>query len=603
MSSKSAIVELSPLKFLAGCAVLAAGLFALGMNHPFPPWAVALEVLVTILALFVFGSIRYRLDKNALTYGAALVIVATFWNGWWESSALRADVQRTGLPRARGIRAPEFLHPSWLGPIGPRRHHALHPGVDVLRRRHRPNPPLGNVELRRVGQDQRTASVPTVAALTALVAFASGILDGVSMIGLMIRTLVILLFLAKVKEDTVIFAVMVSTVVTTVCGMWLAYGEPPNLIMKANLHPHLDNAFFLRYLPPGGGGELPHRFLERERRLRAGNASTWPNWTFWTATRPTCASCRRDARRSADPRGIPEAHAADRRGSSRPGVRTAPSRRARSGEALVNEHVPRETSIGIYGRVLASRLAVTLDDYYVHVFGLNDHKADKSAEAASTGPWTAWADKTPRPTDRRAFLPPLRWVPDRPRLEPRGPALLWPPSPDSRRPFSASAAPQDAAPWRCAKPGTNSGIPVPAAALPLDHPAAEDRAFRAVPSSSRPELNAWGLARGLRPSFGSPRSSPPSWTITSWPISPAAPCIGLDARSSISSPWPKSPATPWADVGRTSAPPNRSSPTPSSRRGSTRYTPFQWIKAMTPVVLQIMVFMTALIYIEGRLLR
>ena len=38
---------------------------------------------------------------------------------------------------------------------------------------------------------------------------------------------------------------MVCTAVTTICGVWLAYGEPPNLIMKANLHPYLDNAFFL----------------------------------------------------------------------------------------------------------------------------------------------------------------------------------------------------------------------------------------------------------------------------------------------------------------------------------------------------------------------
>jgi hypothetical protein len=32
--------------------------------------------------------------------------------------------------------------------------------------------------------------------------------------------------------------------------MWLAYGEPPNLIMKSNLTPHLDDAFFLRYCAP-----------------------------------------------------------------------------------------------------------------------------------------------------------------------------------------------------------------------------------------------------------------------------------------------------------------------------------------------------------------
>jgi hypothetical protein len=29
--------------------------------------------------------------------------------------------------------------------------------------------------------------------------------------------------------------------------VWTAYGEPPNLIMKANLYPHLDNLFFLKY--------------------------------------------------------------------------------------------------------------------------------------------------------------------------------------------------------------------------------------------------------------------------------------------------------------------------------------------------------------------
>ena len=39
----------------------------------------------------------------------------------------------------------------------------------------------------------------------------------------------------------------VCTAVTTICGVWTAYGEPPNLIMKANLLPNLDNLFFLKY--------------------------------------------------------------------------------------------------------------------------------------------------------------------------------------------------------------------------------------------------------------------------------------------------------------------------------------------------------------------
>jgi hypothetical protein len=59
-------------------------------------WLLAAEVLATILGLFLFGSFKYQLHKNALTYGMALIIVATFcglpssdWHrqiadaGWW----------------------------------------------------------------------------------------------------------------------------------------------------------------------------------------------------------------------------------------------------------------------------------------------------------------------------------------------------------------------------------------------------------------------------------------------------------------------------------------------------------------------------------------
>src|SRR5438552_2715258 len=72
------------------------------------------------------------------------------------------------------------------------------------------------------------------------------------MIGLTIRTLVIILMLAAAPVSAVRYAVMVCTAVTTICGVWLAYGEPPNLIMKANLSPYLTNAFFLFYCGPIG---------------------------------------------------------------------------------------------------------------------------------------------------------------------------------------------------------------------------------------------------------------------------------------------------------------------------------------------------------------
>jgi hypothetical protein len=85
-----------------------------------------------------------------------------------------------------------------------------------------------------------------------VVAFVSGVLGGVSMIGLTIRTLVIILMLAAAPVSAIRYAVMVCTAVTTICGVWFAYGEPPNLIMKANLSPYLTNTFFLVYCGPIG---------------------------------------------------------------------------------------------------------------------------------------------------------------------------------------------------------------------------------------------------------------------------------------------------------------------------------------------------------------
>src|SRR5262249_12528938 len=82
--------------------------------------------------------------------------------------------------------------------------------------------------------------LPTEVSITEVVVAVSGVLDGVSMIGLTIRTLVIILMLAAAPVAAVRYAVMVCTAVTTICGVWLAYGEPPNLIMKSNLAPHLD---------------------------------------------------------------------------------------------------------------------------------------------------------------------------------------------------------------------------------------------------------------------------------------------------------------------------------------------------------------------------
>src|SRR6185436_7310256 len=109
--------------------------------------------------------------------------------------------------------------------------------------------------------------LPTVIAVTAVVAITSGMLGGVSMIGLTIRTFVIILMLGAAPLGAIRYAVMVCTAVTTICGVWTAYGEPPNLIMKANLYPQLDNAFFLYYGLPVAVASFAAIAWQLRRRL------------------------------------------------------------------------------------------------------------------------------------------------------------------------------------------------------------------------------------------------------------------------------------------------------------------------------------------------
>lgn len=235
---------LSGGKFLSACTVIALVLLIVGRQMALPTGLLAAEVFATILGLFLFGSFRFQIHKNALTYGMLLIIVATFcglpgsaWHsdinnsGWWPWIADNL-LSFHGLDRLVHADTMLFI----LG---------LTFFVSVIAQT-RLLEGLTFYLLHRF----RGAVLPTVIAVTAVVAFASGILDGVSMIGLTIRTLVIIMLLAAAPIAEVRYAVMVCTTVTTVCGIWLAYGEPPNLIMKANLYPHIDNAFFLRYCAP-----------------------------------------------------------------------------------------------------------------------------------------------------------------------------------------------------------------------------------------------------------------------------------------------------------------------------------------------------------------
>jgi hypothetical protein len=228
-------------RFVAGCTVAAGVIFVAGRVRPVPVWLLASEVLATIVGLFVFGSFRYQIHKNALTYGMLLVIVSTF--AVLPTSTWHAEIAQRGLA-------------AWV------QHHLLtFAGLDDLIHADTMLFILGLTLLVSVIAQTRILEgitfallrknggriLPTVIAVTAVVAVTSGMLGGVSMIGLTIRTFVIILMLGAAPTSSVRYAVMVCTAVTTICGVWTAYGEPPNLIMKANLYPSLDNAFFFLY--------------------------------------------------------------------------------------------------------------------------------------------------------------------------------------------------------------------------------------------------------------------------------------------------------------------------------------------------------------------
>ena len=235
---------ISGRKFFLGCAIAAAIALLVGRIVPLPVSLLAGEVFATILGLFLFGSFRYQIHKNSITYGMALIIIATFCglssSQWHVEIAQRGwgDWAQEHLFSLHGL--DDLIHAdTMLFILGLTFFVAVIAQTRLLEG-------LTFFLLRRY----RGAVLPTALSVTAVVALASGILDGVSMIGLTIRTLVIILLLAAAPTAAIRYAVMVCTAVTTVCGIWLAYGEPPNLIMKANLHPYIDNRFFLRYCAP-----------------------------------------------------------------------------------------------------------------------------------------------------------------------------------------------------------------------------------------------------------------------------------------------------------------------------------------------------------------
>jgi Na+/H+ antiporter NhaD/arsenite permease-like protein len=260
MNSTNTVVHLPPRLFMGVCLAAALAIaVAARSGATIPAWLLPVEVGATILSLFLLGSFTYQLEKDALTYGMSLVMFATYAGGAWAQQGLHgvfstAELRgwlevlqaATATPAALFLAVDELIHlDTMLFFLGLTFFVACIAHTRVLEEA------AFYLLRRRAG-----AVLPTVIGITAVVAVASGILSGVSMIGLAIRTLVIILLLAQAPPHTVRYAVIVCTAVTTVCGMWLAYGEPPNLIMKANLinpasgTPYLTDGFFLMYCLP-----------------------------------------------------------------------------------------------------------------------------------------------------------------------------------------------------------------------------------------------------------------------------------------------------------------------------------------------------------------
>jgi Na+/H+ antiporter NhaD/arsenite permease-like protein len=352
------VIYFSQRKFVIVSLVVAVGIVALGRAVALPVWLLAAEVFATILGLFLLGSFRYQLHKNALTFGMGLIIVATF----------------TAIPGTEFHK--QIAEAGWLSFL--RRHLLSFHGLDDLIHADTMLFILGLTFFVAVVAQTRILEqitfalfrrskgsvLATTLAVTAVVAFASGILDGVSMIGLTIRTLVIIMFLAAAPTSAVRYAVIVCTAVTTICGIWLAYGEPPNLIMKANLHPHLDNLFFLRYCAPPAVASFLVVAWNLRKRLK-GQRVDLDKLDVLDANIDTVRFMQAERHGEVlTPVEFLEGHATDVGEKLKP-VLDRIHRGVPMGEAMVQEGVPEAARKALLGKFLSEDLAEPLDRRYV----------------------------------------------------------------------------------------------------------------------------------------------------------------------------------------------------------------------------------------------
>lgn len=232
--------------------VLTALLLVLGARAPLPPSLLAFE-LAGLIALIA----RWDHARTPITLASIPVAVTTYVGsrgapvrasevGWGD--ALRAAWEHLGV---HGLL--RLVHADTLLFLG-----ALTLFVTALSQ----SGLLDEVAVRLVRRTRGSVS-KTVMILCALGGALSGILDGVSVVGVLMRTLAATIFLVPARtlaarerlRGGAVTAVILSTVVTTVCGAWLAYGEPPNLIMKANVRSPgegalLTDGFFITWIGP-----------------------------------------------------------------------------------------------------------------------------------------------------------------------------------------------------------------------------------------------------------------------------------------------------------------------------------------------------------------
>jgi hypothetical protein len=365
------VVMLSGRSFAGGCALVAAAILFVGPVLPL--WLLATEVFATILALFFLGSFKYQIHKNALTYGMAIVIIATFcklstseWHeqiregGWWHWA-------QANLLTFHGL--DDMIHAdTMLFILGLTFFVAVIAQTRLLEG-------ITFALLRR----NDGAIVPTVIAVTAFVAVASALFGGVSMIGLTIRTLVIVLLLSAAPTSAISYAVILCTAVTTICGVWVAYGEPPNLIMKSNLYPLLGNTFFVIYCAPAA--TISYLIIASQLRKRLLNKRVFLDLLDVVEANAQDVRFLQATRHGEvlTPIEFVEDHAAELGGNAA-GVLKWLHQGESLGLSLFRENIPETTRKRLLGHFVSEELADSLDRHYQLAFA-RDPEGAKKAES------------------------------------------------------------------------------------------------------------------------------------------------------------------------------------------------------------------------------